>query len=607
MEVKKKPAPAVSEAPATASATAPVVKKAAKPPKVQLPSYPSVRQLSELLSVSSIDIIKQLMRRGIMANINQVIDFENAVIIAHDFGFDAVASSDKSKARSKAGAGEEDRSSWQIRPPVVTIMGHVDHGKTKLLDAIRKTNVVATEAGGITQHIGAYQVEVDGRRITFLDTPGHEAFTAMRARGAKATDIAVLVVAADDGVMPQTIEAIDHARAAGVPIVVALNKMDKDNANPDHVKQQLADRGLVIEEWGGDVICVPVSAKAGTGISDLLANILVVAEVAELKADANLPAEGIVIEAKLDKTRGPVATVLVQNGSLKEGDRVMAGSSWGRVKAMANDKGKRIKKAEPSTPVEILGLNTVPAAGDKLVVAADEKDLKEMVQKRQAEAEAAKSMSLADLAGKISAGEVKELNVILKTDVQGSIDPIKSQLERLKTDKAKVRLIHASTGSITESDVMLALASKGIIVGFSTSVELGARRQAEASGVDIRLYNIIYELADDVEKALKGLIELPFAEVVEGHAEIRAVFAAGKGHKVAGIFVTDGKLARGSLVKVIRQGQVLHQSHISSLRRFKDDVREVSSGFEGGAGVDGFHDFQIGDVIEAYRRERKSE
>ena len=601
----KKPASTAAE---TSAATSAAVKKAAKTPtrQVSLPNYPSVRQLSELLSVSSIEVIKQLMRRGIMANINQVIDFENAVLVARDFGCEAVALPVKSAGSGARRIGRENQAALQPRPPVVTIMGHVDHGKTKLLDAIRKTNVVATEAGGITQHIGAYQVEVDGRRITFLDTPGHAAFTAMRARGARVTDIAVLVVAADDGVMPQTIEAIDHARAAGVPIVVALNKIDKANANPEKVKQQLAERGLVIEEWGGDVICVPVSAKMGQGIPDLLANILVVAEVAELKANPDQLAYGVVIEAKLDKTRGPLATVLVQDGTLKEGDHVLAGSSWGRVKAMFNDRGKRIKRVEPATPVEILGLNSVPQAGDRFQVAADDRTLKEMVQQSHAEKATVKSMSLSELASKISVGEVKELNVVIKTDVQGSIEPIKASLERLKTEKAKVGVIHASTGSITESDVLLALASRGIIVGFNTSVEPGARRQAEAEGVDIRLYNIIYELVEDVEKALKGLIEPSYVEVVEGHAEVRAVFGTSKGRKVAGVYVTDGRLYRGAPIRILRQGQVLHQAQVDSLRRFKEDVREASAGFEAGVGVDGYNNYEVGDIFEVYRREKKA-
>jgi translation initiation factor IF-2 len=602
----KKPASTAAE---TSAATSVAVKKAAKTPvrQVALPSYPSVRELSELLSVSSIEVIKQLMRRGIMANINQVIDFENAVLIAHDFGCEAVALPVKSAGAGARQASQENQAALQPRPPVVTIMGHVDHGKTKLLDAIRKTNVVATEAGGITQHIGAYQVEIDGRRITFLDTPGHEAFTAMRARGARVTDIAVLVVAADDGVMPQTVEAIDHARAAGVPIVVALNKIDKANANPEKVKQQLAERGVVIEEWGGDVICVPVSAKMGQGIPDLLANILVVAEVAELKANPDQLAYGVIIEAKLDKTRGPLATVLVQDGTLKEGDHVLAGSSWGRVKAMFNDRGKRIKRVEPATPVEILGLNSVPQAGDKFQVAADDRALKEMVQQSQAEKATAKSMSLSELASKISSGEVKELNVVIKTDVQGSIEPIKASLERLKTEKAKVGIIHASTGTITESDVLLALASKGIIVGFNTSVEPGARRQAEAEGVDIRLYNIIYELIDDVEKALMGLMEPTYVEVVEGHAEVRAVFGTGKGRKVAGVYITDGRIYRGAPVRIVRQGQMLHQGQVDSLKRFKEDVREAAAGFEAGVGVDGFNTYEVGDIFEVYRREKKSD
>jgi len=462
-----------------------------------------------------------------------------------------------------------------------------------------------TEAGGITQHIGAYQVEVNGHKITFLDTPGHEAFTVMRARGAQVTDITVLVVAADDGVMPQTLEAIDHARAAGVPIVVAINKIDKAEANVETVKQQLADAGLVIEEWGGDVVSVPISAKEKKGIAELLENLLVVAEMEELKADPSRPAVGVVIEAEMDKSRGPMATVLIQTGTLKVGDTVVVGSTWGRIKAMFNDVGKRVRKAEPSLPVAILGLDSLPQVGETLNAVAGEHQARAAIQKHQ-RGMAPRAVSLDNLFDQISTGEVKELNVILKADVQGTIEPIRSSLERLGTDKVQVRIIHSSSGNITESDVMLAIASKGLIIGFGTGIEAGARRLADVEGVDIRSYDVIYNLVDDVEKALKGMLEPTYVDVIEGVAEVKAVFSSGKKLKVAGVSVSDGKATRGASVRVRRGEEVVVESTVASLRRFKDDVKEVASGYECGVGLKDFEDFEPGDILEFYRKERSN-
>jgi translation initiation factor IF-2 len=584
----------------------------ASSPVVELPVTMSVKHLADSLRASPIDIIKQLMRLGIFANINEIIDFQSAASVAAALGFEARQKAES--GRKAAGAVREMRrqqlqqdketAGLKPRPPVVTVMGHVDHGKTKLLDAIRRTNVVASEAGGITQHIGAYQVDVNGQKITFLDTPGHQAFTAMRARGAQITDIAVLVVAADDGVMPQTLEAIDHARAAGVPIVVALNKIDKPEANPDRVKQQLAEAGLVVEDWGGDTICVPVSARENQGISELLENILLVAEIADLKGDPNRPASGVVIEAKLDKTKGPVATVLVHNGMLRVGDVIVIGTSWGKLKAMYNDAGKQVKRAGPSSPVEILGLNTVPSAGEILAAAPSEQQAKAIIEKRQQEEEAAvRSVSLANLFDQISAGKVKELAIVLKTDVQGSIDPIKASLEQLSTDEVKVRVIRSGSGGVSESDVMLAIASKGIIVGFNADAEPGARRLAENEGVSIRRYDVIYSLVDDVSKALKGMLAPVKVEVAEGRAEIIAVFPAGKGARIAGVRVLEGKASRGASVRVYRKDKMVTESAVLSLRRFKDDVREVAAGFEAGIGLKDFNDVQLGDTLQFFRVE----
>ena len=593
-------------------------KKAATPkvPVFDLPDSISIRQLSEVLHIDSIQIIKQLMRNGIMANINQVIDFETAEALITSFGGKvrhkplkeqrlATAAAESKKLRQsygKTGKG------LQPRPPVVTVMGHVNHGKTKLLDAIRETNVVDSEAGGITQHIGAYQATIDGQKITFLDTPGHEAFTAMRAHGANITDVTILVVAADDGVMPQTIEAINHAKAAEVPIVVAINKIDKENANPNLVKQQLAENDLIIEEYGGNTVSVEISAKEKQGIPELLESLLLVAEMEELKAAPNQPAAGVVIEAEMDKTRGPLVTVLVQSGTLQTSDTIVVGNTWGRIRAMFNDVGKRVTKAEPSTPVAILGLNEVPAAGDTLTAVADEQQAHAMLAKQREEAErkaelSRRSMNLHNLYDRISSGEVKELNLVLKTDVQGSIEPIRHSLEQLDTDEVKVRLIHSGTGSVSETDVMLASASNGLIIGFNVGADEGARLAASRQGVDIRFYNVIYTLSDDVNKALKGMLEPTFEEVIEGRAEVRAVFPAGRGAKAAGVYVTDGKITRNSSVRVIRGKEVLIESTVNSLKRFKDDVREVATGYECGVGVKDFNDFAEGDTLEFFKLE----
>lgn len=574
--------------------------------KIELPATITVKHLAETLSISGVEVIKQLMQNGVMAGMNQAIDYDTAAIIASDMGYEVT---EKAEAETEAAVCEEDEGNLQPRPPVVTVMGHIDHGKTKLLDAIRKANVVDSEAGGITQHIGAYQVEAHGRKITFLDTPGHEAFTAMRARGAKVTDVAILVVAADDGVMPQTLEAVDHAKAASVPIVVALNKIDKPGVNLDRVKQQLAEAGLVVEEWGGNTVCVPVSAKQKKGITDLLESILVVAEMLELKANPDCAASGVVIEAGLDKTKGPMATVLVERGTLNPGDPLVVGETWGKVKAMFNDVGKRVKKAGPATPVKILGLSSAPQAGDTVTVAASDRDARATAEKRRLERQQrvirpVRPVKLDDVYAQIKAGQAKELNLILKTDVQGSIEPIKNSLERLEAGDIKLRIIHSGSGNITEGDVLLALASKGVIIGFHTTPTVGAQHMVEAEGVDVRFYDIIYNLIEDVERALKGLKEPEFSEVAEGRAEVRAVFSAGKKDRAAGLMVTEGKLRRDSLVKVIRKGQVVHQSRIASLRRFKDDVKEVATGTECGLVVDGFSAFEQGDIIEVYRREK---
>jgi len=569
-------------------------------PKIELPPSITVKQLAHVLEVEPVKIIKQLMRKGIMANINQPLDFDTASIIVTDFGYDAKAAKEPRALPSRKGKG---KGKLSIRPPVVTVMGHVDHGKTTLLDVIRKTNVTAQEAGEITQHIGAYQALVDGRKITFLDTPGHEAFTAMRSRGAQATDIVILVVAADDGVMPQTVEAIDHAKAAKVPIVVAVNKIDKPDANLERVKQQLTDMGLVIEEWGGETICVPISAKQAQGISDLLENVFLVADILELKANPDGPAEGVIIEAELDKTKGPLATFLVQKGTLRLGDVVVAGGTWGKIKAMFDDKGKQVHKGEPSTPVEVLGLNEVAKSGDLFMVLPDEHEARSIAEKQKSP-RPHPTLSLSALSSQISEGQIKELNIVLKTDVDGSIEPVKTSIERLGTEKAKARVIHAASGIITESDVLLASASKGIIIGFNTPTSPGATQLANAEAVAIQRYDVIYKLIEDVDRTLKGMLEPIYTEVLSGRAEVRAVFPSSKLGKIAGVYVMEGKISRDAQVKILRQNKVIGESRISSLKRFKDDVAEVSTGLECGLGLEAAVDFQIGDIIEFYRKER---
>jgi len=571
-------------------------------PKVELPSSITVKQLADILKVEPVKVIKQLMRKGIMANINQALDFNTASVTVTDFGYTPKAAKEHRALPSRK---ERAKGKLSVRPPVVTVMGHVDHGKTTLLDVIRKTNVTAHEAGAITQHIGAYQALVDGRKITFLDTPGHEAFTAMRARGAQATDIVILVVAADDGVMPQTVEAINHAKAAKVPIVVAINKVDKPDANPERIKQQLTDLGLVVEEWGGDTVCVSISAKQGQGISDLLENLFLVADILELKADTDSAAEGVVIEAKLDKTKGPLATLLVQKGTLRRGDVVVAGSAWGKIKAMFDDAGKQVHKAEPSTPVEVLGLNEVAKSGDLLIVLPDEHEARNIVEK-QKYPRPRPTLSLSALSSQISDGQIRELNIVLKTDVEGSIEPIKTSIERLGTDKIKARVIHAASGGVTESDVLLTSASNGIIIGFNTPTSPGATQLASVEAVGIQHYDVIYKLIEDVDKTLKGMLEPTYAEVLSGRAEVRAIFPSGKQGKIAGIYVMEGKVRRDTQVRILRQNKITCDSRVSSLKRFKEDVTEVSTGLECGLGIEGFVDFQVGDIIEFYRTERTS-
>ena len=590
-----------------------------EPTRIALPGLLTVRDLADKLDVSPIDIIKELMANGIIANINQQLDYDTAAIVAEELGFET-----HEEQRIVQDEPSEDGpvTIWQriceterpedlrTRPPVVTVMGHVDHGKTSLLDVIRHTDVAADEAGGITQRIGAYQVEVDGKKITFLDTPGHEAFTAMRARGALATDLAILVVAADDGVMPQTKEAIDHARAAHVPIVVALNKVDKANANPDLVKQQLADQGLMCEEWGGEVICVPISAKKKTGIEDLLENILLVAEVNNLRANPDCPAVGTVIEGQLDRGRGAVATVLVQNGTLRVGDVVTVGQISGRVRAMLSDKGKRVKEALPSTPVTILGLPEVPAAGEVLEVVENEHMARQIIARRRdaqrgtSLADMHRPVSLEEVFAQIQAGKVKELNLILKADVQGTLEPIQNSLEKIEYENLKVRFIHIGTGNVSESDISLAVASGAIVIAFAVEVDSAARRMADSEGVDIRHYDVIYKLIEDVDKALRGMLEPKYENVVIGKAQVRALFRIPRKGTIAGTQVTEGVVQRNAMVRVVRGQEVLHEGKVSSLKRFTEDVQEVKTGFECGIGIDGFDDMAENDVLEFYKKER---
>lgn len=565
----------------------------------------TVKELAETMGREVSEIIKKLMLLGVMATINQEIDFETAAIVAEEFGVtvsEAAPEEDPTEIREI----EDSPESLQPRPAVVTIMGHVDHGKTSLLDVIRQTNVTASEAGGITQHIGAYMVRYKGNKITFLDTPGHEAFTAMRLRGAQSTDIAVLVVAADDGVMPQTIEAINHAKSANVPIIVAINKMDKPGANPDHVKQQLAEHGLIPEEWGGDIIMVPVSAKQRQGIDDLLENILLVAEVMELKANPNRNAQGVVIEAKLDKGRGPVCTVLVQKGSLRVGDNIIAGVAYGKVRAMTNERGEKVKVARPSMPVEVLGLSDVPQAGE-IMDAVDDNEARTIAEKRVekqriAELGATHKVTLDDIFNQIQQGELKDLNIIIKADVQGSVEALRQSLEAIKNPEVRIVIVHAAVGAINESDVMLASASNAIIIGFNVRPDAVVRKAAEKESVDLRTYRVIYDAINDVESAMRGMLTPEFKEVILGRAEVRQVISTPKAI-VAGSYITEGKITNKSEIRLIRDGVVVHEGEVDSLRRFKDEVKEVKSGFECGISIERYRDIKEGDVIEAFTME----
>lgn len=588
---------------------------------VELPRALTVKELADLLKVSPVEIIKELMKNGVMASINQVIDFETAAIIASDFGYEAVEADTSSErnapsvqpATDGTGVPEEEEPEADLvkRPPVVTILGHVDHGKTSLLDVIRKTNVTAGEAGGITQHIGAYQVEVNDQKITFLDTPGHEAFTAMRARGAQVTDIAVIVIAADDGVMPQSIEAINHAKAAGVPLIIAVNKIDTAGADVNRVYTQLTEHNVLIEALGGDTPAVPVSARTQEGLPELLDTILLVAEIQDLKANPNRAATGAVIEAELTTNRGPVATLLVQRGTLRTGDTIVAGECTGKIKAMFDDKGKTIKEAGPSTPVRVLGLHEVPVAGDTFSTTKDERVARAEVEERKRDRDAAllreaHPVNLDTLFGEISKGAVRELNIILKTDVQGSIEPIRHSLERLSNEQVHVKIIHSGSGNVSESDVMLAVASKGIVVGFNSKPDAGAKRLAEAEKVEIRQYSIIYNLIEDVEKALKGMLEPTYEDVIDGHAEVRQIFKISRLGNISGCMVLDGTLHRNDLVRVKRGNEILADTRCNTLRRFTEDVREVAAGYECGITVEGFDAVREGDIFEFYHKERSN-
>lgn len=583
--------------------------------KIELPSSIVIRDLAQRIEKSPIELIKKLMSNGVMATINQSVDFDTAAIVVAEYGFEAVAEVVVEEAKEETGevplwrqriAGE-DASQLKNRPPVVTILGHVDHGKTSLLDAIRSTNVASGEAGGITQHIGAYQVEMKGRLITFLDTPGHAAFTQMRARGAQGADIVVLVVAADDGVMPQTREAIAHAKAARVPIMVALNKIDKANANPDRVKQQLAELELVPDDWGGNVMVIPVSAKQKQGIDDLLEGILLVADSNEIKANPSGKVIGTVIEAELDKSKGVIATLLVQNGTLEAGDVVVAGTAYGKLRAISDHKGKPIKKAGPSTPVSVMGLSDVPVAGDLFEVVASDKEARVIVNERLEEAkkqaQSKKKVSLEDLFANVQAGEAKGLNLIIKADVQGSLDPIVTELNKLGQGEISVKVLHTETGNISSNDVMLASASKAIIIGFNVQADVDARRMAEKEGVDIRLYEIIYRMTEDIEKALKGMLEPETKEVTLGRATVLQVFSASKFGRVAGCKVTDGELKRGAKVRLFRGTDLIYEGDLSSLRHEKEDVKEIRTGYECGVGFRSFNNIEPGDQIICYTLE----
>ena len=573
--------------------------------EITIPSVITVKDLATEMKITSGDLITKLLNLGVMATINKEIDFDIAYLAASEFGITAKKKDIKTDEEILFDDSEDREEDLISRPPVVVVMGHVDHGKTSLLDAIRKTNVIEGEAGGITQHIGAYKVNVNDREITFLDTPGHEAFTSMRARGAQITDIAILVVAANDGVMPQTVEAINHAKAAEIPIIVAVNKMDLPGANVEKIKEELTEHELVPEEWGGETIFVPISAKKGEGIDTLLEMVLLQADMLELKVNPKKQSKGVVIEAKLDKARGPVTTMLVQRGQLDIGDTIIVGSSIGRIRTMTNDKGKKVKFAGPSTPVEITGLTTVPNAGDTFYEVKDEKTAKHLIEKRKTQEREkglneSSMVTLDDLFSKIEQGKLKQLNLIVKADVQGSVEAVKQSLEKLSNEEVRVKVIHSAAGGITESDVTLAKVSNAIIIGFNVRPEPIAKMEAEKEGVEIKQYSVIYNAIEDVEAAMKGMLDPEFKEVVIGNAEVRQVFKVSNVGTIAGCYVTDGKIARNSIVRVIRDNVVLHEGKLLSLKRFKDDVKEVAYGYECGVQVEEYNDIQEGDIIEAH-------
>ena len=579
--------------------------EAPKPTYIEIGQTINVKAFADLMKREVSEVIKHLFLLGVMVTINQDIDFDTALLVAGEFGVE-VGELPPEEDPTEIPEIEDDPAKRLPRPPVITVMGHVDHGKTSLLDAIRKANVTAREAGGITQHIGAYKVSYQGKPIVFLDTPGHEAFTAMRARGAQVTDVAILVVAADDGVMPQTIEAINHAKAAKVPIIVAINKIDREGANPDHVKQQLAEHELIPEDWGGDTIMVPVSAHKKTGIPELLEMILLVAEIQDLKANPNIPAHGTIIEAQLDKGRGPVATVLVEKGTLHIGDTIIAGTAYGKVRAMVNDRGEKVKKALPATPVEVLGLNDVPMAGD-ILDATEERIARAVAEKRIAkrkteEIQQNTKVSLDDIFQRIQEGELKELNIVVKADVQGTIEALKQSLVNIKNEEVKVVIVHAGVGAINESDVILASAANALIIGFNVRPDANARKAAETEKVDVRTYRVIYDALNDVEAAIKGMLAPKFKEVIQGRVEVRQVITISK-MLIAGCYVLEGKILNSSKIRLIRDGVVIHEGEIESLRRFKDDVKEVAAGFECGVTLDKYRDVREGDIFEAFTME----
>ena len=573
-----------------------------------LPPTLTVKQLADLIDQSHIDVIKQLMRNGIMAATNQVIDHEVATLVTSAFGIRTRVAEQSESGKHLSTNVHDDEANMLTRPPVVTILGHVDHGKTSLLDAIRQAHVAEGEAGGITQHIGAYQIDrEDGQKITFLDTPGHEAFTSIRSRGARVTDIAVLVVAADDGIMPQTVEAINHANAAQVPMIVAINKMDLPGADPERVKRQLSEQNLLVEDWGGDIISVDVSARTGNGIDDLLENIQILAEVSELKANPGRPASGVIIETKLDRRRGPTTTLLVQSGTLRIGDHVVAGSVWGRIRAINNDLGEQVREVGPSQPGEVLGFSTLPAAGDLFAVVPTERDARNASSEREransAQAQA-RALTLEEVVKQIDAGDVKELNLVLKADVQGSAEAVRHSLEQLTDDDAKVRVLHSGIGAVTESDVLLASASSAIVIGFNVASDATVERAAERAGVELRHYNIIYRLIEDIEKALHGMLEPEYTDVTLGRAEVREIFPSRRGVQIAGCRVLDGRISRNASVRVLRDAQVIAEGTIGSLRHFRDEVNDVNAGTECGIVVPGFNEYEEGDIIETHREER---